>query len=407
MASKKKLKFKKKSLIKVNFLFTKRVLNMTFRKFSLHFGCVIAALLMIGNVFADDENQDVTFLNKKTQIILYKEPKNETPPPSQEQESDPCCPKPAPKPVCCPKPEPCCPPQAACCPPLDPCCSFGGQCAYRPTRCGSFWASIDLLYWTAWEKGFGSDFGDTTITTTSAPGFITIAVDEHDKNIDFDWDPGFRVGIGYESNCSAWGADVYWTRFYQSGDSHSGPNHADWSLHFNTVDGIFGRKFWVGSCFDLRPFAGLRYALINQRLETHLETNVVSSAGTTSLILTNNHDRQRFWGIGPELGLQADWYFACGWSVYGTIDEAILYGNFRTHFNDSTTSTVETNTCHSNAEAQTCQGVFDVGIGARWENRYITLQAGLEHHGYSDFNQIGFFGNLNLFGANFSASFHY
>jgi hypothetical protein len=286
-------------------------------------------------------------------------------------------------------------------------CAFGqGCCARAPERCNNLWVSGDFLYWSVCEGGFECEFGDTVINTNTLNGSTTNVTVEHNPALNIDWRPGVRVGFGYDWTCSGWDTEAYWTYYYGKGHGHEQNNHASWQLHFNVVDALVGRKFWVGSCVDLRPFAGVRYARITQRMRTDLTTDLVSSTETTIGTLTTN-DRQKFWGFGPEVGLQADFYFGCGWSIYGTLDGAMLYGHTDTSFDGTDFFDSVDNTCRSACASCNVQMALDVGLGIRWEFKHVTLQAGLEHHNYFDYNAIGCCGDLNLFGGNLSAAVHF
>src|SRR5581483_1145581 len=285
-------------------------------------------------------------------------------------------------------------------------CVFGEQCRFYPVHKDHYWFGAEALFWTVSESGFGCEFGDVTIKNRSVGGVTTTSVKERDKNIDFDWDWGFRVGTGYDFFCNGWDVEVDWTWFHDKGHRRSNDSHAHWWLHYNTVDAIFGRKFWVGSCVRLRPFTGLRYAGIRQHLRTHLETTFVTFA-EDSLIKTRRKDIQKFWGVGPELGLQADCYFARGGSVYGSLTGAILFGHSKTKFKGNNSSTDIARLCSGGSSTGLSESVYDVDLGIRWEKRYMTVHAGLEYHHYSDFNQIGCCSDLNLYGVNFGLSRRY
>ena len=211
----------------------------------------------------------------------------------------------------------------------QPECSFGHKCYAPPHRRSNFWVSGDLLIWNVCEDGFSCEFGSTTIKTSIVNSKPTTAISQSDKDIDFEWGLGFRVGAGVDWPCSGWDFAVYWTHYNGDGDGRDGHNHADWWLHFNVYDAVFGRKFWVGSCVDLRPFTGLRYAQIKQGLRTSLETDIIAATGS-SVAFSSIKDKQKLWALGPELGLEANFYFAHRWSIYGNIAGAALYGHTKT-----------------------------------------------------------------------------
>jgi hypothetical protein len=68
--------------------------------------------------------------------------------------------------------------------------------------------------------------------------------------------------------------------------------------------------------------------------------------------------------VGPELGVEADWYMGCKWSMYGSFDVVLYYGHTKTniHNTDTFTSTVSvsngTNRHSSMRLAQMLHSVF-------------------------------------------------
>lgn len=265
----------------------------------------------------------------------------------------------------------------------------------------NWWVFGDLLCWRACEDGFSCDFGTTNIVNTVTNGQLVTSINEHDKEIHFDWNLGFRVGAGYHLPCDCWDAVVYWTHFHEKGQGHACENRAHWKLMFNTVDALLGYNYCCGSCFTIKPFLGVRYAKINQRLRTRLETTITAATGS-SMVISTERNREHFWGAGPQLGFEADWNLGCGFSVYGGLAGNLLYGHFDVKFDDVNAFVLALNECHAKKDTRACQTGLDGSIGVRWDYNCVTLQLGLEHHRYFDFNKMGCGGNLNLYGGNAS-----
>lgn len=279
-------------------------------------------------------------------------------------------------------------------------------CTYRPDRCNNIWTGFDILLWRACVDGFSCHFGNVSITNTTSPSLTTTAISQTDKDIQFDWDLGFRASFGYEFAPIEYDVGLYWTRFHQKTRTKDGVNRAHWKLDFDTVDGTVSHRVWIDPCFDLIPEFHLRYAQIEQHFNTDLLTIHTSQTAVTR-ITTISRNKQNFWGLGPVFGLQADWYFLCGFSLFGALDGGILYGHFKTEHNDKdSTSTVAT-ICSSRGNSCSAQFVLDLSLGICWEDENVTLKTGLEHHRFANFNQIGCSGDLNLYGATFGIEIHY
>ncbi len=287
-----------------------------------------------------------------------------------------------------------------------PCAVYLKPCNYAPYRCDHLWTGVDFLYWRVCEDGLSGTFGNVSIANTITSTKTTTTFFQTNKGIDFDWDPGFRVAVGLEFAPYSSEIGFYWTRFHQTTKTKEGPNRAHWQLHFDCVDGLYEYRFWYDGYLCIKPNSGLRYAQIHQHLNTNLFTLYTTPTAVTP-ITTEVRESQKFWSLGPLFGVQADWYLMCGLTLYGTFDGGILYGHFRTEHEDcDTSSTVATiHQCEGNSCA--CLGVIDLGFGFRYEVQYFTCKMGLEHHLYSDYNQIGGNGNLNLFGFFLGIELHY
>lgn len=295
------------------------------------------------------------------------------------------------------------------------CCETNNECCCDP----NFWATGDFLYLRACEDGFGCGFGTTAITTSVLPGTVLVpgkiltSISEQDKDLHFDWDPGFRVGVGYDFS-SCWDTGVYWMHIHEKGHGHDGANRAKWKLRFNEVDAVLGYnlKYDRCVCFNLKPFLGVRYARINQTFSTHLESIVTVAAtpiipATSSTVISTKRDHQHLWGVGPLLGLEGDFDIGCGFSVYGYVDGTLLYGEEKAKFHDSDIFTAAISDCVASSESCSVLTGIDYGFGARYEFCLVTIQLGWEHHDYFDYNKIGCGGDLNLYGMNASVGVHF
>jgi hypothetical protein len=306
-------------------------------------------------------------------------------------------------PECCDRPPACC---------VTP-------CSVSPNYSRSFekWeggvVKAEALYWMASADGLDCSFGTSSIIDLPASdGVLTATVNEKDENADFKWRWGFRVGTGYEESCSGWNFSAFWTHI--NGLSN-GPNRVSnggrWNLRYNVIDAVVGRDFWVSSCFLFKPFLGLRGAEIQEHVRSHFETNFTNSSGT-SVILSNLKAKQRFWGLGPELGVEANWYWGTGFSLVGNLGLALMYGHFDIRSKSTDFFQLSSNISNLHRQQVVVISGVDALLGVRWEtffacqNMSLALQLSGEHHSLINFNQIGE-GDLNLDGGTFSVAFHF
>jgi hypothetical protein len=282
----------------------------------------------------------------------------------------------------------------------------------------------DVLFWQASEQnlGYGIENSDGTIYLNDGKTLIP----------HFDWNWGFKVGIGYNIPFDGWDLFFQWTRFYTHNGRHGispeansiifptfvnaalptvlrqsqpGPIQSGflgassyWNLKLNLIDGELGREFIVKKWLTLRPFAGLRNAWIRQHFRVNYHNGTIFSGKlsgpftgqTISVRMKNN-----FWGLGLRGGINTQWGFGEGFSAFGDLAAAILVGNFRT-------SQLETNPTNSSLgtrlnfdeEFAAARGVIDMALGIRYaclvtENRYsLQLQLGWEEHLFFNQNQL-------------------
>lgn len=309
----------------------------------------------------------------------------------------------------------------------DDCISCQPDCCSR----GGF-LSADLLYWRPFVGGV--DKCSSNVSDELTPdGRVISRFHGKVRNPDFNWDPGFRVGAGYAFACNNWDVGVFYTHFDsntsrgRSRGNHSnsssssfknftsyGPANRErrirWNINFNVIDLVAGYQANAGSCFTFRPFIGLRGARIDQKL--HRGHFPIDSSGYFS---SNRHDHfgiknhEKFTGIGPLLGIEADWPIGCGFKLYASAATSWLYGKFRVRQDEFDRFAYLDDFARISKNLDTDLANFDAGFGIRWETCFcgdwhLALQLGLEHHQYFNYNRLGEYGDLSFDGANFSVA---
>lgn len=198
-----------------------------------------------------------------------------------------------------------------------------------PTDCPteSITPFVDLLYWKLTE---GSAENWAQEITPQGPlgsliGTATLV------DAPFDWNAGVRVGVEYADRHAGTNVGLYYTHFNTSaaneaaGEVYSaflgnfyagntdgsgfGPHyeHAtiDWDVQFHTIDLEMGRKFAVSRALALRPFLGLKSAIIRQRINSTWHNPIDTSSTDYLFDSATENLRQNFWGIGPSIGVDA------------------------------------------------------------------------------------------------------
>lgn len=325
-------------------------------------------------------------------------------------------------------------------------------CQDCPSDCSNFFFSFDSLYWKACEDGINYGTQTRIFTRTTPPPQIT-DVNSRIKGPHFDWDWGFRLGIGYNPPCTCWDISVYWTHFHtHTSTRHDvnvvrilppptgefnfflpawGPTNlnttefnspdivrARWKIHVDMVDVEIGRWFCMTDCLKFRPHIGVRAAWINQRFQEELFVEGIPAPGS-DVLLERLRLKSDYESVGLRSGLDSEWDLGCGISLYGSTAVSVLYGHYDNQFSglrrvNAITPGFTTDIVQKHKPCA-CRAVTDASVGVRWRTclcngLFLTCQWGWEHHLFINQNTFeepikypGFArGDLCLKGATFS-----
>ncbi|MGB7978593.1 MAG: Lpg1974 family pore-forming outer membrane protein [Chlamydiales bacterium] len=163
---------------------------------------------------------------------------------------------------------------------------------------------------------------------------------------DYDYNPGFRVGIGFYLDHDAWNVDFNWTWLNITNYEHAnattsggvviplnslgvgtpgaqiGPRSSScWDSSYDTIDVRLGKPYYVSRYLVVNPHFGLRGGWIDQ----HVSADYSGDGADTRTIM---HADNNFWGIGTRAGLDTDWILGKGWCLFGNIAASMLFGKF-------------------------------------------------------------------------------
>ncbi len=176
-------------------------------------------------------------------------------------------------------------------------------------------------------------------------------VSEQMINLDFDLEPGLRVGVGYMMDHDDWmlRADFEW--LYSKGSFNNTidtgayfPTHTvslfslDTSVEpsFQTIksslevdyfllDVYLSRGSYLSGKFSYEPFAGIKASWINYK-----GSRAFSNARSTAVLAANtswlNRSNIDFWGVGPLIGMNGNYHVCAGWSGFSSANFAVLFG---------------------------------------------------------------------------------
>jgi hypothetical protein len=302
--------------------------------------------------------------------------------------------------------------------------------------------SADALYWIAQEDGLYYAQGGREKNP---------AYQEHTQVYDFrgnmiritpEWEGGFRVNVGYRMPHDNWDIYASWTRYairtqndiqdycvclwghsneHSNGDKASnGASYAKgvWDLTYDVITLQWGRAFYAGKYFSMRPFFGVKGALIPQYLEVYY------SFWGEDVATSSNKIKTDFYGAGPYSGLDFIFDFNDQFGIYANASIAFLFGCFDTSY-----YTLEdtTNFVHSKDDFSDSIATSNFGIGFNWGRYfnnhknlnayYLNVKLGWEQNIWYGINKMTHFlqrfsegkvfkenGNLSLQGATFRVS---
>lgn len=216
-----------------------------------------------------------------------------------------------------------------------------------------FTFQADFLWWRANmdDLDYGLQLNDTLFLSTR--GKIV--------EPDFNYDPGVRVGAGYDFGRSNWDILFAWTYHYSKATNSSGnPNvpisliatrgqtynfgnykvvigatgRASWRVHLNSIDFEMGYDHFYSKHFSVRSHFGLKAAWINMEYHASykdlIDTGDGQPANITNYEKLSLRTKSDFWAVGPRMGLQSFLHIGWGFSIYGKIAGSLVYGEYST-----------------------------------------------------------------------------
>lgn len=274
--------------------------------------------------------------------------------------------------------------------------------------CCNWTFDAEFLIWNVSEQGL--EFGTELVGDPLLDSGTLRPLHGKSKSPSFNWDPGFRLGIGYDFQ-NEWDIQLYWTNLYSKASKNFfleqtsdhtfvlnwGSNLSDfdftkahWSLNLNVIDVELGHEFCITPCFKLRPFVGLRAACIDQKY------NITSY--DDGVFIESTRLKHKYNGAGLRGGLNSEWTLGwCGFSLYGEAAASILYGRHKSSYFDFVEVTADTEVDFLSDFKDNyygCVAIGDAALGLRWKEYFycntmaVTLQVGYETH---------FFWNQNRF----------
>ncbi|HSW86733.1 MAG TPA: Lpg1974 family pore-forming outer membrane protein [Rhabdochlamydiaceae bacterium] len=292
-------------------------------------------------------------------------------------------------------------------------------------RKAPFYVFADLLYWKV-EEG-GTEYADSFTFNPVQPAALTGA---KSKEIDFDYDVGFRVGVGYNLPYDGWDACLDYTSFRTSETesncgtffpllAYEGVNgifyvaqnvKAHWRVELDDIDFELGNEYYSGKHFSFRTAIGFKAAKIEQHAKiTYSNLRLFGAVTNVDFIVKAENE---FKGIGPKIGIGSSWDLGMGFSLFGNLGAALLAGWFDV---DQTQTQIGAKVIEIDSDFKRFVPTLEILLGVAWDwyfyddQFHLGVNAGFESQYWWRQNQIEqFVDNLTPVYQRFSEdlSFH-
>ncbi|MCB1106948.1 MAG: MOMP family protein [Chlamydiia bacterium] len=247
----------------------------------------------------------------------------------------------------------------------------------------------DFIYWTVRQDGL-------LYAVSGAGAGVSGSV----HGLDWNWDPGFKVGLGFNLPHDGW--DLFAEYTWIHSDARDSTEQAavtsnlipywvvsgsadfltrasaNWDVHYNNLTLDLGRNAYLSQYMKLRLFAGLHTAWIDQDYKAEY-TTIANAIHRLDL-------DQDFWGIGLRAGLNNSFQFTKDFSFFADLALSILWGQFDlSRLERNTVNNVTTTALNTGVKPHTAEPVANIGAGFRYDvwfsqdRFHFLLQAGWEH----------------------------
>lgn len=220
-----------------------------------------------------------------------------------------------------------------------------------------------FTYWQADQEGL--DIANSGVVARNGIGGFVIASsrNSHVLDQDFDYAPGFKVGIGAKV-CGCWDllAEYTWFRNTNHLDCKTAPHlstcldnvksvwvlndwfiqttdqgqtiaaskvSSKWRLEIDLLDASVGHSFCASDCYGVSMFFGLRWARIDQNFNVciHVPQELIGSVNSVNGVHSKN--KSSSWGIGPRIGVNNYYLLGKGFRIQGDLALSLLYTEYK------------------------------------------------------------------------------
>lgn len=106
-------------------------------------------------------------------------------------------------------------------------------------------------------------------------------------------------------------------------------SHVD--ITFNNIDLELGRSFFQSSKLSIRPHFDIKATWLTINQNVVFTQSTVEQLFRTDLygLDTKTKNHTNYWGLGPRVGVDSQWFLGYGFHIFGDIAASILYSHFK------------------------------------------------------------------------------
>ncbi len=261
-----------------------------------------------------------------------------------------------------------------------------------------FYLTGSFIYWQARMDGLS--VGTYAFTPPTHPGRVL--------NPEFEFKPGFKVGIGMNSSFDNWNvyAEYTWIRdemhtrhsvplastisgsqvaFWNSNATSFTSVRSNWEHSNNILDLSLGRAYYVGTRLTFLPFVGTRAYWMDQDFHVSYADSTVSPA--THARTSSDADS---WAIGARTGVQTSWLLGHDFRLIGNVAGSLAYQKFNADLHVHNTTGAVTANFHSHHGQITPNVEGAVGLG--WGSYFASHEW---HFDFAALYEFHYFWNQN------------
>lgn len=233
----------------------------------------------------------------------------------------------------------------------DTCCQ-GNSCQESCSKddCYGFFAGANFLYWTTNQSDLDYAVDSLLFKNKGTPNGKV-------HYLDYEWDPGYRIALGYDLGCDFGRMGLVYTHFSQEASGHKRSSttrdlfstvfasSADNITHFNSFDPIrfakgkkdldydvldllFSRPICLNQRSVLLPFVGIRGLCLNQDLKLSCIPKELNSDKIDNFVVKN---QSKYSAVGLRAGIGYSFSICSGFGFYTDVSGSALSGQTDDH----------------------------------------------------------------------------